>query len=140
MEEPVARTFHLPPPAWKGTARDKERGRPPPGIRPPAEQMTAMTTAAVTAGIYFTISEIVPINKPAGVASPKLSIIRPVLWGGYTTSGVPSGSLPTLKKLKPFAYLEISIYVALQTETGPLFVGVEWKFGEWRDDSVVLVI
>ncbi|GBM91833.1 hypothetical protein AVEN_160162-1, partial [Araneus ventricosus] len=30
---------------------------------------------------------------------------------------VPSGSLPTLKKLKPFAYLEISIYVALQTET-----------------------
>ncbi|GBN81687.1 hypothetical protein AVEN_266735-1 [Araneus ventricosus] len=53
---------------------------------------------------------------------------------------VPSGSLPTLKKLKPFAYLEISIYVALQTETGPLFVGVEWKFGEWRDNSVVLVM
>ncbi|GBM04030.1 hypothetical protein AVEN_99218-1 [Araneus ventricosus] len=53
---------------------------------------------------------------------------------------VPSGSLPTLKKLKPFAYLEISIYVALQTETRPLFVGVEWKFGEWRDNSVVLVI
>ncbi|GBO10653.1 hypothetical protein AVEN_251823-1 [Araneus ventricosus] len=53
---------------------------------------------------------------------------------------VPSGSLPTLKKLKPFAYLEISIYVALQTETGPLFVGVEWKFGEWRDNSFVLVI
>ncbi|GBN57561.1 hypothetical protein AVEN_185160-1, partial [Araneus ventricosus] len=53
---------------------------------------------------------------------------------------VPSDSLPTLKKLKPFAYLEISIYVALQTETGPLFVGVEWKFGEWRDNSFVLVI
>ncbi|GBN17179.1 hypothetical protein AVEN_48002-1, partial [Araneus ventricosus] len=56
------------------------------------------------------------------------------------TFRVPSGSLPTLKKLKPFAYLEISIYVALQTETGPLFVGVEWKFGEWRDNSFVLVI
>ncbi|GBN70961.1 hypothetical protein AVEN_134262-1 [Araneus ventricosus] len=56
------------------------------------------------------------------------------------TFRVPTGSLPTLKKLKPFAYLEISIYVALQTETGPLFVGVEWKFGEWRDNSVVLVI
>ncbi|GBM66587.1 hypothetical protein AVEN_252086-1, partial [Araneus ventricosus] len=53
---------------------------------------------------------------------------------------VKSGSLPTLKKLKPFAYFEISIYVALQTETGPLFVGVEWKFGEWRDKSFVLVI
>ncbi|GBN96119.1 hypothetical protein AVEN_162764-1 [Araneus ventricosus] len=53
---------------------------------------------------------------------------------------VPNGSLPTLKKLKPFAYLEISIYVALQTETGPLFIGAEWKFGEWRDNSVVLVI
>ncbi|GBM15456.1 hypothetical protein AVEN_142118-1 [Araneus ventricosus] len=53
---------------------------------------------------------------------------------------VPSGSLPTLKKLKPFAYLEISIYVALQTETGPLFVGAEWKFGEWRDNSFVLDI
>ncbi|GBL98218.1 hypothetical protein AVEN_211600-1, partial [Araneus ventricosus] len=53
---------------------------------------------------------------------------------------VPSGSLPTLKKLKPFACLEISIYVALQTETGPLFVGVEWKFGEWRANSFVLVI
>ncbi|GBM10471.1 hypothetical protein AVEN_263378-1 [Araneus ventricosus] len=56
------------------------------------------------------------------------------------TFRVPSGSLPTLKKLKPFAYLEISIYVALQTETGPLFVGVEWKFGKWRDNSFVLVI
>ncbi|GBM35695.1 hypothetical protein AVEN_267454-1 [Araneus ventricosus] len=62
------------------------------------------------------------------------------VWRIASQLRVPSGSLPTLKKLKPFAYLKISIYVALQTETGPLFVGVEWKFGEWCDNSFVLVI
>ncbi|GBM63521.1 hypothetical protein AVEN_73798-1 [Araneus ventricosus] len=59
--------------------------------------MTAMTTATVTAGIYFTITEIVPINKPEGVASPKLSSVRPVLWVWVHNQWVDKEQLKTLQ-------------------------------------------
>ncbi|GBO19273.1 hypothetical protein AVEN_101679-1, partial [Araneus ventricosus] len=39
----------------------------------------------------------------------------------------PKRPLPTLKKLKPFAYLGISIYVALQTQTGLHHYSLVWN-------------